>query len=157
MRIEEISRADLQEQTVAVVRAHVDLDGIGAFVGSAFGEVVEGIEAQGRHPTGMPFARYHRAADGWDVVAGFPVDVPVAPRGRVEPDTLPGGQVAHVLYRGPYDGVAAAYEALTDAIRESGDVVTGDPWECYLDEPDVAEPRTEVFVPCGPAVPAGDG
>jgi effector-binding domain-containing protein len=151
MRIDDISRADLQAQDVAVVHAHVDHDGIGPFIGPAFGEVMEAIGAQGLRPTGMPFARYHEADGGWDVAAGFPVDAPPKPQGRVEAGTLPAGPVARVVYRGPYDGVGAAYEAVMDSIRESGDVVTGDPWECYLDEPNVPEPRTEVFVPCGRA------
>lgn len=32
-------------------------------------------------------------------------------------------------------------------------VTAGAPWECYLDGPEVPEPRTGVFIPCVPARP----
>jgi hypothetical protein len=28
------------------------------------------------------------------------------------------------------------------------------PWECYLDDPEVPAPRTEVFMPCRPLRPS---
>ena len=64
------------------------------------------------------------------------------------PATLPGGHAARVLHQGPYDGVAGAYEAAEKWVVENGLRPSDAPWECYLDGPDVAEPRTEVFLPC---------
>lgn len=144
-----VTRAELPEQHVAVVRGRVAHDGIGPFLGQAFGSVMEALSASGAAPAGMPFARY-RAADGgdWEIEAGFPVDVPVAATGDVVPSTLPGGQAARVLHRGPYDQVAGAYEAAERWVVENGLRPSDAPWECYLDEPEVEEPRTEVFLPC---------
>jgi effector-binding domain-containing protein len=152
MSVYDISRATLQAEHVALVRAHVAHDGIGDFLGGAFAEVMSVVEQQGRRPVGAPFGRYRMTDGGFDVEAGFPVDAPVTAQGRVEPGTLPGGTVARAMYRGPYDGVAAAYDAVIRSVQDSGDQVAGDPWECYLDGPEVPEPRTEVFVPCQPAV-----
>ncbi len=149
MKTYEISRADLQPQHVAVVRAHVARDGVTDFLGGVFGEVVEVAARQGRRIVGMPFGRYRVTPDGFDVEAGFPVDAPVQQEGRVDAGQLPGGPVAHLVYQGPYDGVGAAYEAAVSWVVDNGDQVSADPWECYLDEPDVAEPRTEIFVPFG--------
>lgn len=144
-----VTRAELPEQAVAVLRGHVTHDGIGPFLGHAFGAVAQALAAQGAGPCGMPFARYRPGDDGgWDVEAGFPVETPVTAAGDVVPATLPGGHAARVLYRGPYDGVAAAYEAAEKWVLENGYRPSDAPWECYLDEPDVAEPRTEVFMPC---------
>jgi effector-binding domain-containing protein len=56
--------------------------------------------------------------------------------------------VARIVYQGQYDGVGAAYATATEWVGEHGYRVSGQSWECYLDEPDVREPRTEVFVPC---------
>jgi effector-binding domain-containing protein len=147
MRTFEIARADLQPQRVAVVRAHVPRDGVADLLGGAFGEVMQAVAHQGRRVVGMPFGRYRVTPDGFDVEAGFPVDAQVEPEGRVEPGELPGGPVAHVVYQGPYDGVGAAYEAAVGWVVDNGDQVVADPWECYLDEPGVPEPRTEIFVP----------
>lgn len=147
MKTFEISRAELPPQRVAVVRAQVPRDGIAEFLGGAFGEVMQVVGHQQRRVVGMPFGRYRVTPDGFEVEAGFPVDAPVEREGRVEADELPGGPVAHVVYRGPYDGVGTAYEAAVSWVVDNGDQVAADPWECYLDEPGVPEPRTEIFVP----------
>lgn len=145
---------DLQAQHVAVVRAHVSHDGIADFLGPAFGEVIRVLDEQGLHPTGAPFGRYRLTEDGgFDVEAGFPCNDVVKPEGRVEADELPGGRVARTLHVGPYGDVGAAYDAAVSWLTEEGCVTVGAPWECYLDGPEVPEPRTEVFVPCEPAHP----
>ena len=90
----------LEVQPVAVVRAHVAVDGIPAFLAGAFGEVVEVLAAQGVEVAGPPFARYGMGDAGFDVEAGFPTSGPVAPTGRVEVDELPGGPAIVILHRG---------------------------------------------------------
>lgn len=132
-----------------MVRGDVSPEGLPAFLGGAFEEVAAVLARQGMSPTGPPFGRYVPRSDGsFEVEAGFPVSLPVTAAGRVEPAQLPGGAVARILYRGPYDGVAQAYAAATEWVGDHGYRVSGQSWECYLDEPDVREPRTEVFVPC---------
>lgn len=86
--------------------------------------------------------------DGFEVDSGFPTSGAVAPSGRVVPTVLPMGTVATTLHTGAYDGVGAAYAAVTSWLAEHGLVQSDTAWECYLDGPEVAEPRTEVFVPC---------
>jgi effector-binding domain-containing protein len=146
-----VSLADLAEQHTAVVCGHLPVEGIPAFLGGAFEEVAGAAQAQGLHLSGPPFARYRVGTDGFDVEAGFPVSGPVTPTGRVEASTLPGGHVARTLHRGAYDEVAQAYQALESWVVDNSYTPTAAPWECYLDEPGVAEPRTEVFQPCAPA------
>jgi effector-binding domain-containing protein len=77
----------------------------------------------------------------------------VTAAGRVEPAVLPGGTVARTLHVGSYDTVAAAYEATESYLTDNGYEPSGPAWECYLDEPDVPQPRTEVFMPCRPVKP----
>ena len=72
----------------------------------------------------------------------------VAASGDLEPSTLPGGRAARVLHRGSYAELAGAYQAAERWIQENAMRQDGDAWEVYLDDPSVAEPRTEVFVPC---------
>ena len=145
----EVRLVDLQEQPAAAVHGHVAHDGIADFLGSVFGEVVGTAEQQGVGVAGAPFARYRPADDGgWDIEAGFPVTGAVSASGRVEPVTLPGGRVARTMHVGAYEKLGDAYKATSDWITDNGYVATGEPWELYLDGPEVPEPRTEVFFPC---------
>lgn len=145
---------DLQEQHVAIVKGHVTVDEMPEFLGGAFSEVINVLDEQGLHPTGAPFGRYSMPEGGaFDAEIGFPCNDVVKPEGRVEACELPGGRVARTMHVGPYGDVGAAYEAAIAWLTEEGYVVEGRPWECYLDGPEVAEPRTEVFIPCTPAHP----
>lgn len=145
---------DLEAQHTAVVRGHVMTEDLPEFLGPAFGEVILLLDKEGLHPTGAPFGKYHPTDDGgFDAEVGFPVSDVVHPAGRVEPSELPGGRVARTLHVGSYGEVAAAYEALTNWIIDEGCVAAGEPWECYLDGPEVQNPRTEVFMPCEKAHP----
>jgi effector-binding domain-containing protein len=150
-----ITFADLQEQHTAVVRGNATVSELPEHLGAAFAEAAAAAQAQGVSLTGPPFGRYRPESAGrFRVEAGFPVSAPVAPSGRVGPATLPGGRVAHTLHVGAYSAVAAAYEAAEEYLLTQGCEPTETPWECYLDEPDVAAPRTEVFVPCRPVAPS---
>lgn len=145
--------ADLQGQDAAVVRGQVPMSGIADFLGAAFGEVMATLGAQRNTVVGPPFARYRVVAGRFDVEAGFPCQAPVSPTGRVEPATLPAGRVASTLHVGDYAGVAQAYDAVMHHVTEEGYEPCADPWESYLDDPTVPEPRTEVFLPCRPRRP----
>lgn len=144
-----VELVDLQEQQCAVVRERVAHDGIGPFVGRAFGSVMTVLARQGVPVAGPPFGRYFPTADGgWDVEAGFPVHGTVTAEGDVVPAVLPGGSAARTLHVGDYGGLGAAYDATRQWVIDNGHVPDGAPWECYLDGPEVANPRTEVFMPC---------
>lgn len=142
----EVERRSAQE--AAVVRASVRPEEIGAFVGSAFGEVLDALGAQGLQPTGPPFCSYRMLDDHFDAAAGFPASGPVVPVGRVEPSVLPGGTIATTMHVGPYDQLGEAYEQLMSWMEAEGLTPAGEPWESYLDGPEVPQPRTLVCVPC---------
>jgi effector-binding domain-containing protein len=144
-----VSFADLQPQPVAVVRGRVDLAGLPQFLESAFAEVAAAAAAQGVRLDGAPFGKYLPGDDGaWEVAAGFPVSEALRDSGRVTSEVLAAGRVAHTMHVGAYDKVGAAYEAVREYVVDNGHEPSDPPWECYLDGPDVPEPRTEVFMPC---------
>lgn len=154
----DVELIDLQEQHTASIREHVAHDGIPTFLGQAFGEVMGVVARQGLQPSGAPFARYRPTDDGgWDIEAGFPVRAAVTAEGRVQPGTLPGGRVARTLHVGDYAALGEAYSATQGWLIDNGYVTAGEPWECYLDGPEVAQPRTEVFFPCHEAAPVHVG
>jgi effector-binding domain-containing protein len=148
MKTEQIELTELSPQPTAIVCGHIPVTGIPEFLGGAYDEVMRVLAEQGRTPAGPPFARYREAGDGFDVEAGFPADGAVAASGRVTAGALPGGPTAGAMHRGSYDTVDQTYRAVQDWLAANGYVVSGAPWECYLDEPTVAEPRTLVYFPC---------
>lgn len=144
----EVELVEVEAQPTAVVRGDVRPEEIRAFLGGAFGEVMQVLGAQGMYPAGPPFGCYVPVTDGFTVEAGFPTSAPVTSAGRVVASELPGGLAARVLHRGDYAGVGVAYEAAQAWLATEGYVASGPPWETYLDGPDVAEPRTFVYLPC---------
>ena len=146
--VEQVERGEVP---TAVVQGQVPVAGIGEFLGSAFGEVIEVLERQGLTPVGPPFGIYSPPGPaGFEVLAGFPCSGVVTPSGRVRPATLPAGEVLRVLHRGAYSDVAAAYQAI-EAYQSEHDLTSaGPPWETYLDEPGVEAPRTVVEWPVRP-------
>jgi effector-binding domain-containing protein len=146
----DIETVELPERPAAVVRGQVAHDGIPGFLAQAFGEVVTTVGPRGLGPAGPAFARYRPTEDGgWDIEAGFTLLGALdGASGRVEPTTLPAGEAARTVHVGDYGGLGAAYEAVGAWLAEHGLVAAGDPWECYLDGPEVEHPRTEVYFPC---------
>lgn len=141
----------LEVQPTAVIRARVAVDGIPAFLAGAYDEVILVVAAQGRGVAGPPFARYGLGAREFDVEAGFPTDAPVVPTGRVEAAELPGGRALVILHQGQYDDIAVDLRAGREWLAANRWISTGEPWEAYLDGPEVAEPRTVVYLPCRPS------
>lgn len=139
-----------REEPTAVVCGHATTAELPGFLATAFGEVMQQLTAQHLAPAGPPFARYRITGDGFDVEAGFPAAAAVAPAGRVQPSTLPGGQVATSLYRGDYSDLGETYQAISDWLPAHGYAVAGAPWESYLDGPETARPRTLISFPCAP-------
>ncbi len=145
-----VEQVELAEQPTAVVRGLMQAEEIPGFLGPVFGEVMAVVGAQGLHPTGMPFGCYVRTPPGFEVEAGFPTSGPVTPAGRVVPSAIPAGPAVRVLHQGPYSAVTQAYQAAEAWLVDNGWEATGPPWETYLDGPEVAEPRTMVYLPCRP-------
>ena len=156
MKTYEIHSRTERARPAAVMTAALPVAGIGPWLARAYGTLVGVIAAQGAHPAGPPFARYHRLGSGeFTVEAGFPVSTAIGADGDVRPAELPGGPVAAMLHVGPYDEMAAAYEALASWVARHGGEPSGAPWEVYLTdpsrEPDPATWRTEIIQPYRPA------
>lgn len=137
-------------QVAAVVSARVPGDGIADFLGGVFAEVLQVAQAQGAAPIGPPFARYAVAEQEFEVTAGFPVSSPITASGRVVPNVLPAGDIATAVHRGSYEQIPEAFHAVIEWIERNGREIVSDPWESYLDGPEVQEPRTVVCFPLKP-------
>jgi len=154
----EVTSASRAAQPAAVCVASLPVAELPGWLGRAFSTVAGFLAAQGSHPVGPPFARYHPLGGGrFDVVAGFPVPTPVDPAGDVQALTLPGGPTASTMHVGPYDAMVPGYQAVLAWVAEHGGEVVGDAWEVYLSDP-AAQPdpstwRTEIVQPYRERVP----
>jgi effector-binding domain-containing protein len=136
------------QQPAAVLRAHVKESEIAPFLSRAFGAVGAALAAQSMAPTGPPFGVYRIENGEFDVAAGFPASGVIRNQDSVESITLPGGTVAVTTHVGPYSTIGEAYDALITWVSSQGYVAAGDPWESYLDGPEVPMPHTLVCLPC---------
>lgn len=125
------------EQRAAVIRFTVPREQIAAVMGPGIGELMAALATQFIMPVG-PFFSHHLRMDPivFDFELGVPIASPVTATGRVEPGNLPGGKVARTVYRGPYDGLGAAWVEFEGWIAGSGLIPRPDLWESYVTGPE---------------------
>jgi AraC family transcriptional regulator len=153
-----ISRHELAEQPVLVVRRRVRRTEIAATIGAELPKVFLDAQRRGIAIAGYPITRYLETSvglvtletgmrvtahhDEWTVGGG---------EGDVLAETLPGGPAAVTIHAGPYDQLQAAFAALEKWIVTNGFRPIAAPREAYLndpaDHPDPQDWKTEVCWP----------
>ncbi|MCO5202082.1 MAG: GyrI-like domain-containing protein [Chloroflexi bacterium] len=139
-------------QPYVAVRTTVRMADIGQHMGLLFGQLFGWLEANSVTPIGPPWARYLGVGpEEVEFEVGVPVAALVEASSPIIAGIRPATTVAKTLYVGPYDGMEAAYSAVTEWLGENGKVVTGAMWEVYETdperEPDPAKWRTWVHFP----------
>ena len=100
-----------QVQPTAVFRLTVPRAEIQSVMGPAIAEVMAVASAQGFGSAGPVFSRHFRMdAEVFDFEVGVPVAGLVSETGRVKASQLPAATVARTIYRGPYEGLGAAWK-----------------------------------------------
>lgn len=126
-----------QELATAAIRLTIPCQDMGTHMDPAIQEIIKAITGQGINITGPMFSYHHRRpSDTFDFEIGFPVAQAIKPEGRVINSKLPAVKVVRSVYKGPYDGLAQAWAAVQDWVREKGHGGTGKFWESYLNNPD---------------------
>lgn len=133
----------------AVIRFTIPRSEIGNAMGPGIGELMGTLASQGIAPAGPIFSHHLRMSpDMFDFELGVPVATPVAAAGRVQPGQLPAAKVARAVYRGPYEGLSAAWAELDAWVAAQGERTARGLWECYVagpeSGPDPAAWRTEL-------------
>lgn len=142
-----ITVQDVPDQRVVSVRHRTDLAGLRSVYDQGFGSIMRAMGEAGQDPAGPPLSIFHdvidEATEG-DVELAVPTGGDVADASGVTTRTLPGGQVARTVHRGPYEQISPAYHALTTWVQEQGREFSGPPREIYLNDPR-AVPREELL------------
>ncbi len=148
----EFSTTQIEPQPILGIRAQARMQDLPNLMGPLFGEVFGYVSESGQRPTGMPFSRYHSIdAESVDMECGLPVNSAIDGTDRIQSGELPGGAVATVVHKGPYEGLPQTWAALVKWIGAEGLRPAGAPWEVYLTdpgaEPDSSKWRTQIFFP----------
>ena len=140
------------ERLTAVIRLTVPSSEVRNVMGPGIKEVMDVIAAQGIAPAG-PWLTHHlrRPGETFDFEICVPVSEPVKPEGRVRPGRWPAMKVARAVYRGPYEGLGAAWGEFGGWIAANGHSPADDLWEQYVigpeSGPDASGYRTELNRP----------
>lgn len=148
----EFSTTQIEPQPILGVRIQANMQDLPNIMGDIFGEVFGYISQNGDQPAGMPFSRYHSMdGESVDMECGLPVVSTVDGTDRIRSGELPGGTVATVIHKGPYEGLPQTWSAFFEWIGARGLKPAGAPWEVYLTdpgaEPDTSKWRTQIFFP----------
>jgi effector-binding domain-containing protein len=85
-----------------------------------------------------------------DVEIAFPVRDDIEESDEIKCYELPGGTMAKILHKGPYEACSAAYDKLFSWIQQNGKTITGPTREVYLNDPrevGMEEALTEIYAP----------
>lgn len=134
MKIETVERDSVKAVVAEVTTPYAE---IGEKMGATFESVGSALAASGAIPAGPPIAVYLDVEDesAWRVAVGFPVEPPLPELMGLEHMDLPGGSSIVGTHEGPYDGLAAAWEAVTEYMKEGGLEAAAPPWESYVASP----------------------
>ena len=151
----EISVTEMASQLVVGMRKR----GTYAEIGSMIATVCQYAAGSGAQIVGRPTFICHETPKeamkaneqaNADVEVVIPVAKKVPGTDRVTCYELPGGQMARIIHRGPYEKCAPAYKTLFAWIAENHKKVVGPTREVYLNDPRKVPPEeitTEIYAP----------
>ena len=139
----------VQPRKLAAVRREVAVGAVGSAWGPAVGKVWEFIRSQpGLWTNGHNIFLYHHPMrPGAPIVCDFGVEVTriFEPTGEVFATQTPGGEAVVAIYRGPYDRMSEAYNAIEEWMTANRRESAGHSWEIYGDPtPDPVNTETTV-------------
>ena len=147
----EVEVVELDPQPAMVIESTVPPQELGAALGRMLPAVYGYVTGNGGTLAGRPFLRYLAMTDRFTIQAGLPVAEPMPGTDEIIGIELPGGRAATILYLGPYDGVGAAWTAMTSWCSEQGIGQIYGGWDSYENDPtEVADPseiRTRLYLP----------
>ncbi|MEN9797274.1 MAG: hypothetical protein RL653_970 [Pseudomonadota bacterium] len=146
----------LPARPCAYIPVRVRREDIRTVMGPGLQELHAELRSQGVAPAGPWFTHHPRMdPEYFELEISVPVGSSISSRGRVCSGEWPAMRAAVAVYRGPYEGLGAAWGEFKAWMAEQG--VTQGPgglWECYRvgpeSGPDASRYETELVVPVAP-------
>lgn len=136
----EVVVKEVDPQIVSSHRTATTYQQVFTAIPEGFGTVLGRLQEHNVEPHGVPFTIFHRAPDA-ENPGEVEMCIPVAANAKLdETREIPGGPVAAVIHKGPYDEMGSAYEALATWITEHGHEIMGPTREIYMNHPDDVAP-----------------
>ncbi len=104
------------------------------------------------HETTVEEAQKADTEGSADIEVSFPISeiIEVPEDKEIQVYKLPGGKMAKIVHKGPYEECILTYEKLFSWIAESGKIIVGPIREVYLNDPREVPPEeitTEIYAP----------
>ncbi|HSM04339.1 MAG TPA: GyrI-like domain-containing protein [Longimicrobiales bacterium] len=143
---------EMPRATTAFIHLRIPREKMPELFGPTLEELFGALVAQDIEPAGPVFAHHLRMDAGvFDFELGVPVDETPREEGHLQVGERPAVAVARTVYRGPYEGLPAAWGEFDAWMEEEGCEQAPDLWETYLVGPDAASDpeawRTELVRP----------
>jgi effector-binding domain-containing protein len=154
--LEEITVVDIPELKVLGIRKRGKYQMIAELLPQLFQYAVEkGARIQGPpmfvcHETGVDEVMKADKEGNADVEVAVPVGGEIEGTDEIKYYTLPGGKMAKIIHKGPYEACEPAYKKLFAWIEEKGNKIIGPTREVYLNDPrEVGQEEilTEIYAP----------
>jgi effector-binding domain-containing protein len=154
--MEPITLVEVPDQQVLALRKR----GSYRIVAELFSQLFEFVFKKQVAIAGLPMLLLHEAskeeAEEADKIGTADVEVAISVNGQVRTEgeiiayTLPGGTMARIVHRGPYETMGGSYERLFAWITERGLGMKGPIREVYYNDPREVRPeeiKTEILAP----------
>ena len=160
MRVEEnmseVTIVEVKPVTVLGMRKTGSYKEIPAMMGSVYGYAMSaGIKLTGpayyiAHELSEDEAKKADAAGTADLEVAFPVVGSGKGSGEFKVYDLPGGNMAKIVHKGPYEGMSPTYGKLFAWMAENHKKIAAPIREAYLNDPSTVKPEdliTEIYAP----------
>jgi effector-binding domain-containing protein len=138
----------------ATIRTRSAVENLSQVLGQAYGAIAQYLGQEGVYPMGEPFVAYYNMdMQDLDIEIGFPVSGKITGKDTIQPGEIPGGKAVTCTHVGPYDKMAAAYEAMDQWMKENDVEPSGVCYEFYLNDPQQTAPEaleTRIMFPLKP-------
>ncbi|NDJ61644.1 MAG: GyrI-like domain-containing protein [Chloroflexi bacterium] len=124
------------------IRTRCPIEQLPTKIGEAYGQIMPYLAQQGVEPVEPPYVAYHDPdMSNLDVEIGQVIAQAVPSQGDIQAGTLPAGQAAACIYKGAYDGISAAHDALAGWAKAQGHTSSGVAYEFYISDPGDTPPQ----------------
>jgi len=154
--MEEITVVDIPEQKVLGIRKRGKYQMIAELLPQLFQYAVsKGAQFMGPpmfvcHEKGVEEVKKADEEGNADVEVAVPVGGEIEGTDEIKYYSLPGGKMARIIHKGPYEACEPTYNKLFTWIEENGKKIVGPTREVYLNDPrEVTQEEilTEIYAP----------